>query len=705
MKQKLLIAILVFAFHNLIAQTDSIPIGTNSGAGSAANTNNYYGPMMTNNTGALWNRHAYIYPSSLFASLPNGAPINTIGFPRSTTTFVTFGTLQGTVSFKIYLKNTTATDFGAANLDWATESATATLVYNGISTDIINIVGSSYGLKKFALSTNFVYTGGNIEMLVEYTQDAGTTGDCPWSYDNSTKVPAYLNNQVKYISGATNVPNSTTLSSSTATHPAMILYFTGNNCSGVPSAGTIPFFINACQGSYTALNVTGYSSQNGIKLIWQEASAPSGPWASVTGGSADSLSTYLTANLYTTTYYRVKATCTVSGDTAFSNVDTIHVTHQPSTLPLLMGFNSTSSQIECLTQDQVRDTAILATPVTPSIVITPSIANPTNTPTAVVNPQDGDRFISFNSFNSDPYDAIRLKMPELTTKGLTGVDMYYFYYQTNGHKASNDNITIQYSTDNKTWTSVPGSVTNITNTAQDSTQNGWKKVFLSLPAAVANQDSIWIGFLFTSGNGYNILLDNVKIGATGTLPVKYIDIKATKLGATNKLTWTTYEEKDNNYFEIERSADAKEFIPISKVSTKAINGNSTSELTYNFEDNNTLLGNNYYRIKQTDKNGAIYYSEVVVVKQDKINTLSINKVYPNPSTNGKINITFFAPEATILTSSITDVVGKVIKQFTHNVFVGDNEINVNLVGLEKGNYFIRSSTNQMQSNALMFEKR
>ncbi len=704
MKQKLLIALLVLAFNSLIAQVDSIPVGANSGAGSASNANNYYGPMMTNSTGALWNRHAYIYPSSLFASLPNGAPINTIGFPRSTTTFVTFGTVQGTVSFKIYLKNTSATDFGAANLDWAAESATATLVYNGNSTDIINIIGGSYGLKKFALSTNFIYTGGNIEMLVEYTQSAGTTGDCPWSYDNNTKVPAYQNNQVKYTSGTTNVPNSTILNASAAIHPSMILYFTGNNCSGVPTAGTIPYYFNACQGSYTALNVSGYSAQNGIKLKWQQSSSATGPWTPVIGGSADSLSTYLTANLYTTTYYRVKATCSFSGDTAFSNVDTVQVTHQPSVLPLLMGFNSTTPQMECLTQDIVLDTQVTSQ-LSPSIVLLSSLGNPTNTPSATINPQEGNRMVKFNSADCDPYDAIRLKMPELTTKGLTGVDMYYFYFQINGHKASNDNIAIQYSLDNKTWTTVPGSLTKITNTAQDSTYNGWQKVFLSLPAALANKDSIWIGFLFTSGYGYNTLLDNVKIGATGTLPVKYIDIRAAKYGADNKLSWTTYEEKDNNYFAIERSANGREFTSIGTVNTKAINGNSISELNYNFTDNNTLKGNNYYRIKQTDRNGNIYYSEIVLVKQDKINALSIARVYPNPSTDGKINISVFAPEASAITITITDVAGKVIKQFTKTVIMGDNEISLQLTDIEKGNYFIRMSNNQTQSNAMMFEKR
>ena len=704
MKQKLLIALLVIMVNCINAQTDSIPLGSNSGAGGNVSASNTYGPMMTLTTGPVWNRHAYIYPSSTYSSLPLGSVINMISFPRGTQSF-TFGALSGTVSFKIYMKNTTATDFGAANLDWTAETSSATLVYNGNSTDIISIIGGSYGLKKFPLSTNFVYAGGNIEFLFEYTQSSATTGEVVWGYDKTSNVSAYANNQAKYVFGTTNVPSSTTLSNSASQHPSMILYFSGTSCTGVPNAGTVPFIINACQGSYTALNVSGYSAQNGIKLKWQQASSPSGPWNAVNGGTADSLSTYLTGNLYATTYYRVKATCANSLDSAFSNVDTIHITHQPSTLPLIMGFNTNTSQLECLSQDQVRDTSILSTPITPSIVLTPSIANPTNTPTANVSPQEGDRFVSFNSYTCDPYDAIRLKMPELTTKGLSGVDMYYFYYQTNGHKASNDNITIQYSTDNKTWTSVPGSSTNITKPALDSTHNGWQKVFLSLPAAVANKDSIWIGFLFTSGYGYNILIDNVKIGATGTLPVKYLDFKAAKSGTFNKLSWTTYEEKDNSYFEIERSTDGKEFAGIGKQNAKTLNGTSNTELNYSFIDNSPLKGNNYYRIKQIDINGSVYYSEIVVINQAKDNALTIGRVYPNPSTDGKINLTVFAPEATTLTTTITDVAGKVIKQFNQTVIAGDNDLSINFSALQKGNYLIRTSSSKMQSNALMFEKR
>lgn len=704
MKKNILIALFVFAFYSLNAQIDSIPLGSNSGAGGNVSASNTYGPMMTLTTSPEWNRHAYIYPSSIYTGLPLGSTINAISFPRGTQSY-TFGSLAGTVSFKIYMKNTTATDFGAANLDWTAESASATLVYNGNSSDIISIVGGSYGLKRFPLSTNFVYAGGNIEFLFEYTQSSATTGEVVWGYDKSSGVAAYTTNQAKYIYGTGNTPTSTTLSNSASQHPSMILYFNGTSCTGVPTAGTVPFVLDACQGSYTALNVTGYSSDLGIKLLWQQSASVTGPWTTVVGGSPDSMSTYLTGNLYTTTYYRVKSTCINSMDSAFTNVDTIKVTHQPSTLKLIMGFNTNSPLIECLTQDQVRDTSILATPVAPSVVVAPSMGNPTLTPSATINPQEGDRLVSFNSFTCDPYDAIRLKMPELTTKGISGVDMYYWYYQMNGAKASSDNIAIQYSLDNKTWVTVPASTTNITNKSLDSTHNGWQKVFLTLPAAVANKDSIWIGLLMTSGNGYNILIDNVNIGATGTLPVKYLDIKASRSGSFNKIFWTTYQEQNNNYFEIERSANGEDFVSIGKQNTLAINGNSDLAINYSFTDNNPLDGNNYYRIKQTDKNGNIYYSEVVVVSSVKIKTLAIANVYPNPSVNGTLNISIFSPESTQLTTTITDVMGKVVKQINSPVIMGDNELGLNISSLEKGSYIIRTSTGQNISNAMMFEKR
>ena len=64
--------------------------------------------------------------------------------------------LAGTVSCKIYLKNTAAIDFGSAALDWSIESATATLVYNN---DPSSVISNTRGFKNlFCLLLFYILT-------------------------------------------------------------------------------------------------------------------------------------------------------------------------------------------------------------------------------------------------------------------------------------------------------------------------------------------------------------------------------------------------------------------------------------------------------------------------------------------------------------------------------------------------------------------
>ena len=68
----------------------------------------------------------------------------------------------------------------------------------------------------------------------------------------------------------------------------------------------------------------------------------------------------------------------------------------------------------------------------------------------------------------------------------------------------------------------------------------------------------------------------------GTLPVSLTSFSGYKEGNSNKLLWTTASENNNNGFEVQRSSDGANFTAIGFVVSKAIGGNSTSELNYNF---------------------------------------------------------------------------------------------------------------------------
>jgi hypothetical protein len=116
--------------------------------------------------------------------------------------------------------------------------------------------------------------------------------------------------------------------------------------------------------------------------------------------------------------------------------------------------------------------------------------------------------------------------------------------------------------------------------------------------------------------------------APGPLPIELLDFNATYNGKTVDLTGETASEIDNDYFTVERSVNAVDFIEIGKVNSKAVNGNSTSNLNYYLNDPDVETGVYYYRLKQTDFSGTYKYSDIATVT---IGDDEIFSIKPNPT--------------------------------------------------------------------------
>ncbi|MCU0468401.1 MAG: lamin tail domain-containing protein [Arcicella sp.] len=112
------------------------------------------------------------------------------------------------------------------------------------------------------------------------------------------------------------------------------------------------------------------------------------------------------------------------------------------------------------------------------------------------------------------------------------------------------------------------------------------------------------------------------------LPITLISFKAS-LNSSNQavLKWATASEKDNHYFEIERSKNAIDFESLGKM-----NGKGTSDLRndYAFTDETPLKGINYYRLKQVDFDGTFSYTRPESVITEGDGSISL---YPNPTVN------------------------------------------------------------------------
>lgn len=118
------------------------------------------------------------------------------------------------------------------------------------------------------------------------------------------------------------------------------------------------------------------------------------------------------------------------------------------------------------------------------------------------------------------------------------------------------------------------------------------------------------------------------------LPVTFAAFTGRQAGNSIVLEWTTLSEKDNDYFEIERSIDGVNFVTIGFVDGA---GNSNSLISYQFTDNALEQGQLYYRLSQVDFDGTREYADKVVTVYYSGGELGNLVVVPNP-TNGMFRV-------------------------------------------------------------------
>jgi hypothetical protein len=119
---------------------------------------------------------------------------------------------------------------------------------------------------------------------------------------------------------------------------------------------------------------------------------------------------------------------------------------------------------------------------------------------------------------------------------------------------------------------------------------------------------------------------DIPIVAGTPLPVVLTSFNAIKQGDNCLLQWNTAVEIDNDHFDVERSGNGLAF---EKIGTVAGANNSNANKNYTFLDDNTLP-DNYYRLKQVDKNGMQTYSNVLQMHFERGESII---AYPNPATD------------------------------------------------------------------------
>jgi type IX secretion system substrate protein len=161
-------------------------------------------------------------------------------------------------------------------------------------------------------------------------------------------------------------------------------------------------------------------------------------------------------------------------------------------------------------------------------------------------------------------------------------------------------------------------------------------------------------------------------GDQGALPVSFRAFTALRNNSVVALKWTTATESSNLGFEIQRMIGNGNWQNLSFITTQAPSGNSSSDLTYTYTDLNPTKGISQYRIRQIDIDNRSKLSEIRAVRGNGQKAKTI--VYPNPSSDGKVNIIFDDVNGT-RDVSVADISGRIVKQIkgiTNNNIVVDN---------------------------------
>jgi hypothetical protein len=157
----------------------------------------------------------------------------------------------------------------------------------------------------------------------------------------------------------------------------------------------------------------------------------------------------------------------------------------------------------------------------------------------------------------------------------------------------------------------------------------------------------------TRGTGYGFSLYEMQVlgSFAAPLPVELMAFQASATGTAVNLTWSTASEKNNQGFEVQRSANGEAFAKLAWVDGA---GSSQTPRLYHYRDAAPLPAVSYYRLKQVDADGTAHYSPVQTLTRTAPAAIT---AYPNPTAD-QATIAWPATEAVATRWQLTNAMGQ-----------------------------------------------
>jgi len=171
-----------------------------------------------------------------------------------------------------------------------------------------------------------------------------------------------------------------------------------------------------------------------------------------------------------------------------------------------------------------------------------------------------------------------------------------------------------------------------------------------------------------------------EITSSCVLPVELISFRATSEDKGILLKWVTASEINSDFFLIEKSQDGRIFSELWKLPAA---GTSFKNLNYSYLDQNPFEGDNYYRLKQVDRDHQYEYSPILISRYNKEKNTVL--IYPQPVAD-KLIIEANKPLVQI---DLMDQTGKYIIQREVQF---NQKVELDMRNLPKGLYFMKIET-------------
>ncbi|HXO74022.1 MAG TPA: T9SS type A sorting domain-containing protein [Puia sp.] len=157
------------------------------------------------------------------------------------------------------------------------------------------------------------------------------------------------------------------------------------------------------------------------------------------------------------------------------------------------------------------------------------------------------------------------------------------------------------------------------------------------------------------------------------------------------LQWITTNQQPNTQYEIQISTDSKNFYSIAKQEGNSSATGTSTKYQYQYNPDPTAVGKLYFRVKETDSDGKISYSTILLVDPtSSSNGLVTYRTFPNPATNS-VFFQFSNGQTGRFLTELISTSGQVTHKKTVTL-TGTSQIRLDLDPQPvKGLYFLRTT--------------